>query len=661
MYEYLKDKEFLQKLEDMNVKTQYVKLTILDFAEKPVREIQGQVQSGGTINVNGSSSLRRTLSFTMFADVYTNDLTNLDNLISLNKKIKVEIGYKNLIKNYEHYGDIIWFKAGTYVIATASIANTVTGSNINIQAKDKMVMLNGMAGGTIPSTIVLDKRYEYQEMENGETVVVVTYPTLYQIIRELIEQYGGEPINNIVISDLEQTGKMLIRYIGNKKFYLKKDLSTWKEADQNPNPAEYYEYVYGQDIGYQETDFTFPGELTFAAGTTVTQILDKICQTFGNFEYFYDLDGRFIFQEKKNYLNNAYTPIVEVGTKQYIKQFYNTKYSYTFNNNKNVISINSTPKYENIKNDFVIWGTKTMASGVSIQIRYHLAIDTKPQIELANKYMYERTSDQGVLLGYTFLNSKGANTEKLIGAPAKDWREELYRQALLRQLDGVTPEAYDMELLAEWRKLYDPTNNEWRTGTEINGYDYWNPIVSTNPGGLHYWLDFLDDGEDLRKYSCAAIGRRTKVVNSDKITSIFNSDVKDILFVENNFNDDYYETYENNKNAGLSERNRKIQELNSKGQNFVFFQPNQHNLFSGSATGASAYDILRETIFQHLIYNTTVQISCSPIYYLEPNNVININNNNNGLSGDYIINSFTLPLNYNGVMQITATEAINRI
>ena len=63
-------------------------------------------------------------------------------------------------------------------------------------------MLNGMAGGTIPSTIVLDKRHEYQEMENGETVVVVTYPTLYQIIRELIEQYGGEPINNIVISPL---------------------------------------------------------------------------------------------------------------------------------------------------------------------------------------------------------------------------------------------------------------------------------------------------------------------------------------------------------------------------------------------------------------------------------------------------------------------------
>ena len=87
MYEYLQDSNFLDKLENMNIKIQYVKLIILDFAEIPIREIQGQVQGGGTINVNGSSSLRRTISFTMFADINTNDLTNIDNLISLNKKI----------------------------------------------------------------------------------------------------------------------------------------------------------------------------------------------------------------------------------------------------------------------------------------------------------------------------------------------------------------------------------------------------------------------------------------------------------------------------------------------------------------------------------------------------------------------------------------------
>ena len=41
MYEYLQDSIFLDKLENMNIKIQYIKLIILDFAEIPIREIQG--------------------------------------------------------------------------------------------------------------------------------------------------------------------------------------------------------------------------------------------------------------------------------------------------------------------------------------------------------------------------------------------------------------------------------------------------------------------------------------------------------------------------------------------------------------------------------------------------------------------------------------------
>ena len=118
----------------------------------------------------------------------------------------------------------------------------------------------------------------------------------------------------------------------------------------------------------------------------------------------------------------------------------------------------------------------------------------------------------------------------LVGYPCGDWREELYRQALIRQKDGVTPNIYDNELLTEWRKLYDPTNLEWRSGgsTYSSNDSYWNPLVFTSPGSLDYWLDFLDDGDDLRKYSCSAIGRRTKVVNDDNVTSIFNGEVQDV-------------------------------------------------------------------------------------------------------------------------------------
>jgi len=57
------------------------------------------------------------------------------------------------------------------------------------------------------------------------------------------------------------------------------------------------------------TSFTYPGELILSAGETVAGLLDKIAKTLGNHEFFYDVYGNFIFQEKRNYLNSSYTPI----------------------------------------------------------------------------------------------------------------------------------------------------------------------------------------------------------------------------------------------------------------------------------------------------------------------------------------------------------------
>jgi hypothetical protein len=42
------------------------------------------------------------------------------------------------------------------------------------------------------------------------------------------------------------------------------------------------------------------------------------------------------------------------------------------------MAINNSPNYENIKNDFIVWGKRTSVSGSTFPIRYHLAIDTKP-------------------------------------------------------------------------------------------------------------------------------------------------------------------------------------------------------------------------------------------------------------------------------------------
>jgi hypothetical protein len=77
--------------------------------------------------------------------------------------------------------------------------------------------------------------------------------------------------------------------------------------------------------------------------------------------------------------------------------------------------------------------------------------------------------------------------------------------------------------------LYCPLeSSEWATATK----KYWNPDVFNNPGNLNYWLDFIDTGSEIGKYSISQIGRRTKVVNSDDIKTLYNKDVPDIIFLK---------------------------------------------------------------------------------------------------------------------------------
>jgi hypothetical protein len=52
---------------------------------------------------------------------------------------------------------------------------------------------------------------------------------------------------------------------------------------------------YGQTAGYRITELIYAGELISSIGESLTSILDKIKNMLGEFEYFYDLDGRFIF------------------------------------------------------------------------------------------------------------------------------------------------------------------------------------------------------------------------------------------------------------------------------------------------------------------------------------------------------------------------------
>lgn len=634
MFEYLNDMDFLMKLDKLNIRTHYAKIILLSFDEKPIREIQGNI-TAGSLSVNGSSSVRRTISLTMLANENNSDIENIDNEISINKKVKVFVGYNNPLKSYQQYGDIIWFPCGLFVLSSASIARSTSGWTISISGKDKMCLLDGTAGGTFPGSITFHESYIQKDNEDIEIV----YPTIFQIIYEAVNHWGGEDIQNIIITDIEETCKMLVKYIGDKPIYFS---NNYESMDFSPSADFPHMISYGQDAGYKETDFTYPGELVLDAGDTVTSLLDKIVDVLGNFEYFYDVNGRFIFQEIKNYLNTG-SPLTELQPDDYIRSYNNAKFLYSLTDLDTTTAITRSPKFDNIKNDFYVWGKRTTTSDVEVDIRYHLAIDTKPIIDLAGQYMWAIVDEEtGLIVRYDFNNqasdySVDRYKTELIGSPCDEWREELYRRALNAQVtNSVYDNYYDSELIAEWRGLYDPLNKNWDT------YNHWNPDVFNNPSNLNFWLDFIDTGSEIGQYSVNEIGRRTKVVNSSDITSVYNMEVPDIIFIE-----------------GLDQD--LIAQYRGIGQRFFVLTQEYYDLFSISSTGASCFDRIREMMYQNLNYNTTISITCLPKYYMEPNNIIYIEDKESNISGNYQITQFTLPLAYNGTMSITATQVLTRV
>ena len=622
------------KLDKLNIRTHYAKIILLSFDDKPIREIQGNI-TAGNLSVNGSSSVRRTISLTMLADEHNSNIEDIDNEISINKKVKVLVGYTNPLKSYAHYGDIIWFPCGVFVLSSASVSRSTSGWNISISGKDKMCLLDGSAGGIFPASITFHENYI--QKDNGDIEIV--YPTIFQIIYEAVNHWGGEAIENIIITDIEETAKMLVRYIGDKPIYFSHN---YESIDFAPSPDFPHMISYGQDAGYKETDFTYPGELVLDAGDTVVTLLDKLIDVLGNYEYFYDIDGRFIFQEIKNYLNTG-SPLTELTAEDYVKSYNNAKFLYSLTDLDTTTAITRSPKYDNVKNDFYVWGKRTTNSNVEVNIRYHLAIDTKPDINLAGQYMWSVSDEEtGLIIRYDFNDQSGGYTvpgykTTLISTPCEEWREELYRQALDAQVtNSVYDNYYDSELIAEWRGLFDPMNEDW------NEYNHWNPDVFNNPSNLNFWLDFIDTGSEIGRYSINEIGRRTKVVNSDEITSVYNMEVPDIIFIE-----------------GLD--SSLITEYRNIGQRFFVLTPEYYDLFSISSTGASCYDRIREMLYQNLCYNTTISITCLPKYYMEPNNIIYVEDRESNISGNYQITQFTLPLAYNGTMSITATEVLTRV
>lgn len=680
----LKDAAFLKKLDVENIRVQYVKIIVLDKNEKPLRAIEGRV-STGSISINGKSAVRRAGSFTFLAEETKNDLTDIDNLLSMNKRIKILVGLENHIdKNYD---DIIWFPQGIFIITNPSLSHTTGGVTINIQFKDKMCLLNGENGGILPTSItfdsydqiigleknlldfpsnpntytvyqIKDKYYMwdtlngwYESSLNKVNTVTSVKQKIFDIIQTLVVNYGGESLNKIIVNDVPTEIKNAVRYVGQNTLYYDPATSLYTTDEDIIDTSKCYTFDYNEECGYVYTDFTYPGSLVSAIGESVTSVLDKIKNTLGNFEYFYDINGNFVFQEIKNYLNNTYNPITKteqeyrlttngiiLNEANYIMDLSNQNKSvYTFEEGSTLISsYSNTPNYNNIKNDFHIWGK----SDKDLAIHYHVVVKEKPikqeKYEGYEEYTFPKwnvvflTNSDNSFNGKLRLAEEDEEHEEYI---PDDWRAELYLEGLQKLKSQQRPDIYEQELLDMFDSIYNMKEKCFLTEAD-------------NSSRLNYWIDYISSPE-LYDISVDTIGTKIYSYQNDEIKRLYSRDIPDTIIINEAFNQ--------------KEQKRIIDKCFASNQNFSRISKKIFNNLSLGSYGLTAQDNARELINQYTDFNSTISLSSIPIFYLEANSRITVQDKASGIYGDYIINSIKLPLNAKGNMTISATKAIDRI
>lgn len=666
-YEYLRDSSFLKEFDKNPLKEQYVKITVLDWNENPIKAIEGRT-TGGSVNVNGDSAMRRSCNLTMVASDNDYSITTVRNLISINKRIHLEIGFLNTTSKYLKY-DKLWFPLGVYVINSLNIVHGTDGTNISLQLQDKMCLLNGTCGGIIPAATTF---HQYETVdENG--AYIIKKPTIYAIIQELVNHFGGEQLSKIIISDLDLRIKHVMKWIGSTPIYLQnsddgESIQYNFTTDLSEIDGGYQKYENGEDIGYIYTDFTYPSELIANAGDSVTSVLDKITKVLTNYEYFYDLQGNFIFREKKNYLNTSKSTVDlnNINKEDYLIDISKEKAEYVFDNSTLISSFNNSPKYNMIKNDFIVWGIKTDTLGNKFPIRYHLAIDSKPKTGNTYKCFFYEDEKDGLkktkcpikYSNITEFPTVGVNdlfymdendskiykwdsekkeyvqiTDGLVDITTSDWRTELYLQGASAEPLGAGSNDYYTELNNEWPKLYDVEKGEF---TEE---------ASAHPTDVNYFLDFIDSEASISEISISNIGKRSQVVNDESVNCIFEPLIPDLVILDNS-------------NPDIRTLR---QECEEQGQDYVQVDSNIFSNIAAGGTKNSAFVLVRDLLYQYTSYNESISISALPIYYLEPNTRITVLDQESDIYGDYIIKSMSLPLIPSGTMSLSCTRALDKI
>lgn len=429
-----------------------------------------------------------------------------------------------------------------------------------------MCLLNGDLAGALPHTTDFGIEEYYDAKTN---ITTYTSVPIARIIRESVQNFGNELAQNIIINDLEDAGLELLEYRGDvpifmfrevnsdsflnmslnsyQRCYIKNEngeeeetnlsdkrikydnlvnLAEGEEATQisfSPGGKKYTvaKFEYGSIPGYRLTDLVYAGDLISNVGETLTSMLDKIVNMLGEFEYFYNLDGKFVFQKKQTYIDVYWNNVEKNTDEKYANAAVNKSVPmWNFIDGQLISAFQNTPNLLNLRNDFAIWGKKKLTSGTELDIHMRYAIDTKPTdyYSLIDEKWYSTTGDGFV------------DWRELIYKMALDYRrfyhndDFLYRVASSNIKNGESLystgrtgyEQYYVDMEGFWRQIYNPKENAMK----FQSAEY---------------TDFLKDGS-TNKYSEKQAYIKYPLIKASKEV-LLKTPLEDVYIIEETINE----------------------------------------------------------------------------------------------------------------------------
>ena len=151
--------------------------------ENPVGAIDGYV-TGGSISVDGNSSTRRTGTLTVALVDNNYRLKDSDNILALNKKIKISVYSEDLVADKrlgDNYINKRWYPLGIFIITKPVTSISDSSSQVTLTIQDKMCLHNGSVSGMINAPTRFDIEHSAEGINRRNEVYSTCVPLFKKI------------------------------------------------------------------------------------------------------------------------------------------------------------------------------------------------------------------------------------------------------------------------------------------------------------------------------------------------------------------------------------------------------------------------------------------------------------------------------------------------